>query len=191
MTFSLHKKILIFVVLLGVALAFVYYQLFQYIKNTNETASKGEYDVVVSFKKQQYVSSTDKLVFAANPDINKVSNSIVATDGDIVLIEQIESSARSQGITISIDSLSIEDDPLLAGSQMTFLKIKAKTKGSWGNTYQFLGEVESLPYQLRIEHFDMLNSQSISDGGSPSAPITSKNNSEWAGLFEMRVLKHI
>ncbi len=115
-------------------------------------------------------------------DIKKVQNTVVASDGVVNFIEQLEKIARNNGITIKNNSISEDADSKLSTST-TFLKIRSETSGSWVGTYKFIYELESLPYKVSINTFN-LSTEGISEDS-----VSGTGN--WNAVFEIKLLKYI
>jgi hypothetical protein len=139
------------------------------------------------YKSQQYMISLERTIQNADPDIIRINNSIIAKDGDVEFIETLEQMAKTNGLSVSIDSLTLENNPILAGSNVTILRIKAKTQGSWLGTYTFLSELESLPLKIKVDKFGFANGGS--DTQTPSGK-SAKATVVWQSIFEIVVLKY-
>ncbi len=180
------KKILvmsvIFVVAIWVLTAFV----FLGIKNKNEHISDLRNELSFQMTKQQNMISMEQIVEKASPEISLVDNSIIAKDGDVAFIEGLEEIARSNGLSIEIESLNFEDTSLVASSGVTTLKVRANTKGSWPSTYKFLAQVESLTFKVKINNFAFINSsdETVFNRKKTSNPLG------WQSKFEISVLKY-
>ena len=130
------------------------YFLFKDIRLRNEHISKLSQEVSSLSSKQDYLVSTQKMIGSINQDIIRIDNSIITKDGDVAFIENLELIAKSNGLTLNIDSLVFEDDTKLTGAGLTTLKIKAKTTGNWSNTYRFLSQIESLPFKIKVNRLE-------------------------------------
>ncbi len=158
------------------------------IKRTNEHIFVLEHTMDLQSKKQNYLLAMQKMVQETDAQVLQINNSIVASDGDVHFIESIESIAKNNGIGITIDSLTLEDDPVFQGSNIVSLKIKAKTQGSWAGNYAFLTQVESLPFKIKIDTFGLVKT---SDTSATLDPKQKGNTpSEWQTSFQIHVLKY-
>jgi hypothetical protein len=180
------KKILVLPTLLVLVITGVMIFVFLSIKNKNEHISDLRNELAFQMTKQQNMISMDQLVEKARPDILLIDNSIIAKDGDVAFIEDLEEIARKNGLDINIESLSFEDNPQVASSTMTTLKVKAGTKGSWAGTYKFLAQVEALSFRVKVNNFAFVNS---SDETVFNRKKTS-NPQGWQSRFEISVLKY-
>jgi hypothetical protein len=117
-------------------------------------------------------------------DINGISGSIVAKGQDVDFVEYLESVSKISGVDLNIENLSYEDHPVLKNTNITTLKIKANTDGTWKSVYSFLAQLESLPYKVKINKFAMVN---VPDDSENKGKIV---KSHWKSSFEIIVLKY-
>ncbi len=135
--------------------------------------------------KQDYLNSTQKILQSIAPNIARIDNSVIPAGGEVQFIENLESTARANGLTIEINSLSNEDNLKSASTTLTStLKIVTTTTGSWKGVYAFLAELESSPFKIKISKFQLSNSTSDIGAG------TKISNSIWQSSFEIGVLKY-
>lgn len=180
---NFYKNILIIIGLVSLSFFVAHYFVYQDIKSKNENITTLSQQIDLESSRQEYLLSTERMIKSIRSDIDKINNSIISVDGNVEFIEGLESVAKNNGLTITIESLIIEDDPAVSSNEITTLKVKARTKGGWVGTYTFLKQIESLPYKIKINQFSMLNPL---DEASVSEP----NVSEWTSTFEIRVLKY-
>ncbi len=115
------------------------------------------------------------------PQIDQIDSYFVASDGEVSFIEQVEGLAKKDGLTVSIDSVGITNTDTLTSGGIAYLTMKINTAGTWEHTYQFLSEIEDMPYRIFIDQTDIA---SMYDG-SPA------NTGMWKGGFSIKVLKKI
>jgi hypothetical protein len=138
--------------------------------------------------KETYTSNTQKQIQALNPEIKKVESSIVPASDVVSFIEKLERVAKDNGLVIKNDSITeeYENNPKQVSSNISFLKIKSQTTGSWRGTYKFLSELEALPYKIKISSFAISNSGAVINSTNQSGGY----GSAWSAVFEIRVLKY-
>lgn len=187
MKLEFSKKILIILGLFVVGFFLLSYIVFFDIKHKNERISAMEHELSFQSKKQEYMTSMERVIQNSDSDITRINDSIIPSDGDVRFIESLESIARGGGLSIDIESLTFEDSRLLASSSMTILKVKAKTKGKWLGTYKFLTQIESLPFKVKIDKFALANVKEETD---IDAKKTDTASSIWQSTFELKVLKY-
>ena len=170
------KKILMVLSTSAVAIFILHYIMYEDMKAKNEKISNLQYDLSILSDKQDYLILTDRALENLAIDLDKAQASIVPKGGDIKFIENIEALARSNGLTIEIDSLGLEDKSL-PSPDLTVLHLEAKTEGSWLGTYTFLAEVESLPFKIKV-------------GRSSMVRIGGSGPSIWDNTLSISVLKY-
>ncbi len=163
------------------------FYIFEVLKWKNENISKLTNYLDSEMNREEYVTSTQKLLQSLDGDINRIRGLIIPTSGDVEFIENLEFVARSNNLIIELDSLVLENDPKAPQTTVTVLKIKAKTKGSWTNTYKFIAELEALPYKIKINSMllSKVTDNLTSDDGKK---IVSKGY--WVTSFDIGVLKY-
>jgi Tfp pilus assembly protein PilO len=179
------KIILGLLVLLVILLSGAIFFLFQNIKSENENASDLQNSINISTKQNQYSISLQESLQNASSSIAKINNSILSSDADVGFIEKIEDAAKGSGLAVVIDSLSVEDIPNVTSDNLTSLWIRVRVQGDWAATMVFISKLESFPFIIRMEKFDLTNS-SDNPIGVP-APSTAQT---WQTTFEIRVLQY-
>ncbi len=168
---------------LSVLLVFgFYYALFLDIKKKSENIAVMTKDLSSREEQEKYAISTKNKIESISSDIANINNSIIPANGDVQFIEDFELLANSNNLDLEIESLLFEDQPRATVAGTTFFKIRAKTKGTWVNTYRFLDQLESLPFKVKISQFAFLGQE---------VPVgTNKKRVEWQSLFEIHILKY-
>jgi hypothetical protein len=180
------KEILITLTLLVVGVVALFVLVFFMIKAKNEQISNLKNNLSSYVVRQQNMMSMDRMVKNATSDIDLVNSSVVASDGDVKFIENLEGIAKDNGLTMKIDSLVFENNPSVASSSMVLFNIKANTTGAWAGTYRFLAQIESLPFKIKVSNLAFLNAvdETVFDANKL------KSDSVWQGKFEISVLKY-
>ncbi len=181
------KGIIIFLALVVILLFGAIYFLFQSIKGENENASNIQNSIDISTKQNQYTLSLQESIQNASGDIKKVNDSILSFDKDVNFIEQLENLARENGLSVSIDSLSVGDTPNVSSDNLTSLEIQASAQGSWAGMMVFLSKLESMPFAMRVERFDLANSSNNSPNLSG---VKNSTPQYWRTTVGMRVLQY-
>ena len=181
---NILKQTLVLFSLAVVVLSVAYYFVFMGIKNKNEHVSVLENNMASGSKNQQYLASLQKTVTEAEYNIHLVNSAVIASDGDVKFIEDLEGLAHNNGLSISIESLDLVDDPNIASTDITVLHIKIKTSGGWSGTYRFISEVESLPQKTKIQTLTMHST--VSDFGNNKK----STSAVWSSELEIIVLKN-
>lgn len=181
---AIFKKVIGFLGLVSLVLFGAIYFVYNQIKSKSEKIAIVEHDLSQTNNRYDYLVSTQRLISDIAPQIEKASNSIVSKNGDVSFIENLESLAKSYNLQIQIDSLNIAVDSKAGSSTPATLKIKAKTEGSWTNSYLFLSEIESMPIKIKINRFAFDADEDIPSDGSKISVKT------WKTSFEISVLKY-
>ncbi len=174
---KLSKKTLFVLTFLTLIFLGGYYYIFMDIKTRSENISTLSQELSMQSNKQGYLVSTQKMINSISSDIDRINNSIVPKDGDVAFIENLETLAKDNGLTIDIDSLVFEDDSKLEAIDVTAFKIKAKISGGWIGTYTFLSQIESMPLKVKINRF-------------ASSANSQATTSVWQSSFDITVLKY-
>ncbi len=167
------KITIIFLALISLFLFAIMYFVYSNIKNINQKISLSQNELDLSNERRDYLLSEQKTISDLGPDIVRVNGSIIPNGEDVKFIEDLQALATQDGLSMDINSLSFEDDPKISSSSITYFKIVAETKGSWSGNYNFLAQIEALPFKVKISKFSL---QSESDG--------------WKSDFEIRLLKY-
>lgn len=180
------KKILVILGVLILAIFVSYYFVYREVRFRDETYQTLLRDLSFQDAKQEYLISTQRTMEGLLLDINHINDSVVSKEGDVEFIETLETIAKESGLTIEIDSLVLSNDPTLVPDSVDILKVKAKTKGSWANSYLFLSRLESLPFKLKIDSFGLSNT--LAEVVLANKKVV--KNSIWQSVFEISVLKY-
>ncbi len=115
------------------------------------------------------LSQLEATVLSSKEDREKLNKYVLADDAIIDFLELIEETAKSQGVTLVTDSLTvvpIDDD-------FESLEIKITTKGSFDGIMRILHILEVLPVQSEIA----------------GSSLTRSGAGGWESLIDLRVTK--
>ena len=143
------KKIIWILTFFVLVIFVLYYFVFKDIEQKNKSTSDLQNNIAIQIQRDQYTKSVESIIGSAQNSIDVINNSIIGKDNDVVFIENLEIVALDNGLTISFDSLSNDDLPDLANTNMTTLNIRATAKGAWSSSYTFLKELEALPFVFK------------------------------------------
>lgn len=181
MNIYFFKKTIAIYSIIVIALLGLHIFVFIKIKNYNHSIASFENELIVQKDRQEKMFYMNQIISQNKTEIDLIKNSVVSKNGNVEFIETMESLAKNNNLSIEIQSLSFEPDPILEKNEMVFFKIKALTKGSWSNIYTFLAQVEALPLSIRVDNMAVVSSSSDSQNGIKS---------EWQMTFDIRVLKY-
>ncbi|MCX6702052.1 MAG: hypothetical protein NTX96_02560 [Candidatus Zambryskibacteria bacterium] len=184
-----HKLSKITLVVLTIVIIVIFmmcYFVYKDIKYKNQNHHIILSDLSFQNNKQDYLISTQKTMDDLAPDIKLINSSIISKEGDVGFIENLESIAKENSLSIEIDSLIFDNGLKPTSSSTDVLKIKAKTEGSWSNSYTFLARLESLPFKIKIDKFSLTSIPVGIVSGTNENYVSSGN---WQSVFEIDVLK--
>lgn len=101
----------------------------------------------------QDVQSTLKKI---QPDVDKLDTYLVTNSTIVSFIQTVESIAKTAGISLGINSVSLQGDAALSKSAAQKnntsqqLVIQFVSEGSWMDTYYFVSLLENLPFKISI-----------------------------------------
>jgi Tfp pilus assembly protein PilO len=177
MKISSSKGLLIVFVALIVVLMVANYGFFHVIQTSGTEISNLQREVT-SLKTQ-----VEEFSKYSPEDLKALAQSITAKiipRGDVVdFIEEIESSARSQGIEISVESVDVVPRSEDANDNKQIMNLNLVTKGSWQETMYFINYIEHLPYKIAIKNMNL--AKNTADEGA--------GNGDWRGSFRITALK--
>ncbi len=176
------KQILILLSILVIILAGLHYVAFSFIRNSGAAVSALENDVnllrsqVLEFSKY---SPEDMVVLARSVNAHFVSRT------DIVdFIENIESEAKNQKVSVLIRSVDVESRSEDENEDKEIIRLKFETRGSWADTMRFVNYLEHLPYKVVLHGLglSLVSEEGPSKEGLAKIP-------QWRGQIEITALK--
>lgn len=172
------KKILALIIICNVAVLTGYYALFQKIKADTKLASALNSTVNISEQKTGRLSSLRAVIKDTEGKRQQLAAFLLSSDAGIPFIEQIENLAKTSGLVEKTDSVSS-----VAGSNNAtkIFQMQLETTGSWSSTMYFLNQLESLPYNIRVQKV-FFDGQSAGDKGAGSL---------WLAAFDISVTEKI
>lgn len=179
-----YYKIIFFLLIFFVIAVFVSeYFIFTDIRNKNKNISSLLGSLSSKNNKEAYVNSTNKYLKEKISDIDLMDKTIIPSDEVAGFIENLESTAKLNGLKLSIVSLIEEDSPNLP-KNITNLRIKATAEGTWSGSYRFLGEIQFSDFSTKVNQFVLSNE--TSQNTSSKKVIQNK----WNSLIDISVLKY-
>lgn len=174
------KSTIIILALIIVGVFVTFYFVVNGIKNKNQNIAKLQNERAGHLNDGRYLESMKNIVNQFSSSISQIESSIVSKDGDVAIIETIEQIGQKNNLELSVDSISEEDLPSTKDSGITTLKISARTSGSWKSIYNFVSELEALPYKVKIQRLSF----------STSVDNTKSTERKWQNVFEIKLLKY-
>ena len=179
------KTILILVIILTAILIAANYFFFTSIKKINAETSMLSNELASYKNEQTTLAGRDGL--AELPGlIENIDSYSVGKDGVVDFIENVETEARSKGITLLIRSVGTENiggatEEESVGATKEIMRLKLEARGSWRDTMEFVSYIEHLPYKI-VLHDVGFSSASEGESSASSSPT-------WRARVELTVLK--
>lgn len=162
----------------------LWYGLFIVIKNSVTDISIFEAKADEASQYQDRNRALHILLKDIQPDLDKLSSRLVASEGAVPFIDTIETLARETGLAITTQSISQAQAPEGADT-FERLQLVLSTDGSWSSTYKFLTLLETLPYKITLKS----TSFTREDAGTATVSTSTKAKN-WKSSFIVDVLKH-
>ena len=146
------------------------------IKNANERASLFGNEIEIAARGEQELKATKTLVSDTKPLREKLDGYFVSADGAVAFFESLETLGAVAGVSVSLESVSVEPlpDSILAEA----VRVVIRAEGTFAAALRFLALVEVAPYAGQIEQFSF----------AVSAP-EGKGANLWRADITIRVLK--
>jgi Tfp pilus assembly protein PilO len=138
-------------------------------------------EIISGEQKKQFSNIMLKSFEAARSDISLLQNFFVKKQSEVDFIEYVEQTAKSQGLEIVIDTVSLDSPKNIAAYKMEYLVLSFNVKGPWSRVWNFSRMLEVLPYSINIRSLALLK-----EGGGET-DLTSVG--AWKGVYTIKVLK--
>jgi hypothetical protein len=143
------KQYLILVIVLNVAVISLWAFLFLKVKASNERISTLTNEIELRVRQERTLQSVKDLVEATAEARALLNASFLKEDGAAGFLEFLESVGKGVGVVVTIKSV---DEPVPSDPKaLRELRVQLNADGRWKNVMQFLGVVEHLPYETRVE----------------------------------------
>lgn len=162
--------------LLALAAATVYGVFFAQVKEKNEHISALTNAIAQSAEQEQRLLSVKALVFETAPLREKLAGYRIAKDDAVSFITGLETLGRETNVSVTI--ASVEVAPRTAEG-VENLRLVVRFEGSWSDVVRYLGLLELLPLEGRVEQA-LIARKSAGD---------EKNPSLWRGDATLLMLK--
>ena len=176
------KKNLILLSILVVILAGLHYAAFSFIRNSGAEVSALERDVnslraqVLEFSKY---SPEDMVILARS-----VTARFISRANFVDFIENIESEAKTQNVSVLIRSVDVESRSEDENDDKEIIRLKFETRGSWADTMRFVNYLEHLPYKVVLYGLGL---SLVSEEGPVKKGLA--KIPQWRGQVEISALK--
>ena len=184
----LLKGIIILIILIEVIICIFDYFIFTDIKNRSNHTIALKNDLDVQTEKQQHLSSMEQIINNTDSNIAVVESSIVQKGEDVKFIENLETMAKNNRLSINIKSLSLSKPATVVSKDLVVLSIDMDLTGSWTDMYSFLQQLELMPIKVKINTASLSDNPSISPDNNAGTGVII--NKQWQGTFKISVLNY-
>ncbi|OHA20901.1 MAG: hypothetical protein A2849_01985 [Candidatus Taylorbacteria bacterium RIFCSPHIGHO2_01_FULL_51_15] len=144
-----NKELLLITLLLNIAAVGFLALLFIEVKTKNEHISTLINEIEAEAAKESTNQSVKALIEETAPLLAELRGYMVEKEGTVFFIELLEKEGESVGV--SVDITSVEKVPLEGASKIEGLRVRLKGNSTWLGVVRFLGLLELLPYEARVE----------------------------------------
>jgi hypothetical protein len=128
---------------------------------------------------EQAIETAQASAALLSADSSKVDSYSIAQDGEVDFIDNLESTARALGLSVTVNTVGIVSANDLSPAGFENIEVRLTVSGSWKSVYQFTAEMENLPYDIVVNQADF---SSLSDN---------TDTSTWQGAFDILAIKKI
>jgi hypothetical protein len=173
-------NILILTIIFNIITASLYFYVSGMVNKNLEKISNLSNNLNTQLLKQEQFKLFKNIINETNLDREELDTRFISSDGLVSFITQVEALATLSGVSVDIGNVSVSEY-LHQGSKselLEFLNMSISVSGSWENNFYFLNLLESLPYNISIDSFN------LQTGGDTDNKIT-----KWNGAFDLKTLK--
>jgi len=202
------KKIISVLILVVIGVLAGYYFFFSLIREKNEEASALSQQITEYANRESMLKNIDRTLEQLGDGIQKVSAYFLQKEDVVLFIETIEGAASKSGLTISINSVGIDEQiqktpkqkngtsSSVMASKETF-SLRAQVRGAWSDIMHFTTYIENLPYHLNIRRVTVYRVSSpalffppvvvVGEGERAVPDVPGGLVPLWNGVFEIEV----
>lgn len=152
-----NKGLLLVAVLFTIAAIGCYGFLFMEIKGKNERISELVNRIDSEASEENVLRSIKTMVAETAPMREELLKFTVGKDDAVSFIELLETVGRDAGVSVDIDSVTPAE--IAGGGGVEALKLSLKITGAWAKVLTFLGLLEFLPYETKVEQVSVSRSE--------------------------------
>ncbi len=131
------------------------------LKGKNERVSDLINKIELQAKQEQTLSSVKALVGDTVTLREKLNRYFVPQESVVSFIEELEGMGRRSGVAVQLDS--VEEVAIVADKKSGGLRLMMHFSGSWANVVRYVGLLELLPIEGRLERVTV--SSNAEEGG--------------------------
>ncbi len=144
------QKITILTTLFFVVVLVFYVFLYKQILSLNSKIISINSKLVVANRLAENEKEIVNLLKNTETKREKLSSYFVSTENPTSFLETIESSARSVGTEVEVQSLDVKHKD--KEKKQSFIKVSLLAKGSWDSMFRFMLLLENLPYVVVVSN---------------------------------------
>jgi len=133
-----------------------------------------------------YIKQFAQIMFnsfeGSKEDISLLQTLFIQKQGEVDFIEYIEQLARSQGLEVAMDTVSVDSPKHISAYGMEYLVLNFNVKGSWSRVFNFSRMLQVLPYASSLQDMNMIREGEVGEAGKPQSGV-------WKGVYTIKVLK--
>ncbi len=146
---SNSKKFLLIAVAFNIFAAGAFGLIFFQVKGKNEHVSNLINEIDRAVTQEQTLSSIKALVQETEKNRAKLADYFIGKEGVVSFIEELEALGSRTGVEVTIDAV---EEKVSAGSTQTEeLRLTLHFGGTWSSVVQYIGLLELLPIEGRLE----------------------------------------
>lgn len=143
-----HKTLLFTMVLVTLLLGVMYVFLFLSVKTKNERVSSLANDIEAESSAENTQRSTKVLVAETSKYREKLTGYLLGKENAVSFFEFLEREGGEVGVMVRIESVVPSE---LATGDVEELRLSLRASGPWAEVVRYVGLLEFLPFQSRLE----------------------------------------
>jgi hypothetical protein len=155
-----------------------YYFTFTYIAGLSMKTNQANADLLYIEAKYQQTLSQRAVASTGENAGKKLDKYILAEGGEVEVVKELERLASELSLFIVTETLEVEADESLKALGKEYLHIVEDVTGSEGQVRRFLGLIESLPYNVRVNEVNLFRK-------------TTAQGLAWEGRFDFSIVKNL
>jgi len=156
-----QRMLLITMVVITLLFSACYLFLFLKVKAQNEQVSSLVNDIETESVAESTQRSTKVLVAETSKYREKLKEYLVGKDDAVSFLEFLEREGSDVGVTVKIESVV---PSALTTEDVEELRLSIKASGPWAEVVRYVGLLELLPFQSRLEQLIVSISEKQGDG---------------------------
>jgi len=153
-------ELLVVVLLLNIAAISCFAFLFRDVKAKNEHISSLVNQIEAEQSEENLQDSIKTLVAETTPLREKLANYFIGQEAAVSFLELLEQIGREVGATVEITSVAPSD---IQQEDVESLRLMLQVTGEWSEVVRFIGLIELLPFEGKIEQVVVFKTEAGSE----------------------------